>query len=375
MEHPLSEFTPEQALLLTRHGFDATEFEEIRRRVAHKELSLEANRETGRVEAPPPDAIKDVPRTGSAEKAAAEAAGREAIARGDLAVVILNGGMATRFGGVVKGVVEVLPSHSFLRLKVMDVLARARECGGRIPIYIMNSFATDAATRAHFAEHGNFGIPAEDLGFFVQSIAPRLTPAGKIFRDADKDPSFYSPGHGDFVKAFRRSGRLAELRAAGCRHVFVSNVDNLGARVSPEIVGLHVLARKQATVEVAPKWPGDQGGAPALVDGKLQVVEGFRFPESFDQDSIPVFNCNTFTFAADALDRDFDLSWYYVEKKIGTKKVVQVERLIGELSRFLDCLYLRVKRTGDENRFFPIKTPSDLEAAREDLAALLKVNA
>ena len=37
---------------------------------------------------------------------------------GTVALLVLNGGMATRFGGVVKGGVEVAPDHSFIALKL-----------------------------------------------------------------------------------------------------------------------------------------------------------------------------------------------------------------------------------------------------------------
>ena len=57
----------------------------------------------------------------------------------------------------------------------------------------------------------------------------------------------------------------------------VSNVDNLGARVDPVVVGMHLHGRQPLTCEVARK-EGDMGGAPVRVDGKLQLVEGPRFP-------------------------------------------------------------------------------------------------
>jgi UTP--glucose-1-phosphate uridylyltransferase len=367
----VNEFTPEQQALLDRFGFDAKGFEARQRAVAREELSAEHNQLGAPPTAAPDDAIRDLPRNGSADKTRAVARGQDLIKNGELGIVVLNGGMATRFGGVVKGVVEVANGHSFLALKVLDALRVARDCGGRIPIYVLNSFATDSATRQHFEQHDYFGAARADVRFLTQFIAPRLNRDGSLVHDGDGKPSFYAPGHGDFSEAMRRSGSLAQFMGEGGRYVFLSNVDNLGARVSAEITGLHSLSGKEVTVEVAPKWPGDQGGAPAVVNGKLQVVEGFRFPTGFDQDSIPVFNCNTFTFNADALDRDFALGWYYVEKKLDGKPVVQLEHLVGELTKFLDAQYLRVKRTGAENRFFPIKTPEDLEAGKADLLALL----
>ncbi len=37
------------------------------------------------------------------------------------------------------------------------------------------------------------------------------------------------------------------------------------------------------------------------------------------------------------------------------------------MTRFLKTSFVRVKRTGRENRFLPFKTPEDLEMGREDV--------
>ena len=119
-------------------------------------------------------------------------------------------------------------------------------------------------------------------------------------------------------------------------------------------------------VEVAPKLPGDMGGAPAEVDGRLKIVEGFAFPEAFDPDRIPVFNTNTLWFRTDALDRDFPLRWYVVRKDVGGEEVVQFERLVGQASWFLETEWAEVGR----DRFLPVKTQADLEALQPKLREL-----
>jgi UTP--glucose-1-phosphate uridylyltransferase len=151
----------------------------------------------------------------------------------------------------------------------------------------------------------------------------------------------------------------------------LSNVDNLGARVDPVVVGAHLLSGRPVTVEVAPKVAGDAGGAPARVDGRVMLVEGFRFPLGFDQDSIPVFNTNSFVFNLDALDQDFDFTWFYVEKTTDGRTAVQLERLVNELTAMLPSTFLTVPRSGPQGRFFPIKAPEDLEAARPALREML----
>jgi UTP--glucose-1-phosphate uridylyltransferase len=155
------------------------------------------------------------------------------------------------------------------------------------------------------------------------------------------------------------------------RYLMLSNVDNLGARVDPAVVGMHLLGGRPMTLEVAAKEPGDAGGAPALVDGRLIHVEGPRFPPDFDQDRIRVFNCNSFIFDLDALDQEYALPWLYVEKEADGRRAVQLERLVNELTYFLDAQFLEVPRTGPRGRFFPIKAPSDLASSRPALRAML----
>jgi UTP--glucose-1-phosphate uridylyltransferase len=149
--------------------------------------------------------------------------------------------------------------------------------------------------------------------------------------------------------------------ANGGHTLLFSNVDNLGATPDPEIVGFHLAQGVQMTVEVAPKEPGDRGGAPALVDGRLQLVEGFAFPQGFDQDQVPVFNTATYCFDAMALDGTFELPWYIVEKRVEDQPVIQFEHLAGDLSTCLLSAYLQVDR---QDRFIPVKTQGDVPEAQ-----------
>ncbi len=366
----MSVLSSDQLAFLHRFGFDELLFEHWQRSVREGRLSRARNVVQGEVLAPGSGSVKELPAKSSAAHAACVKLGMAAIARGEFGVVILNGGMATRFGGVVKGVVEALPRRSFLALRAEDIQRAQKQCGGRMQLFLMNSFATEAATKAHFAEHDNFGLAADQVHHFNQFVSARLRPDGTVLVDAKGQISPYSTGHGDFAPALRASGCLARFIAQGGRVLFVANVDNLGACVSPLLLGMHLDAQKEMSVEVAPKWPGDVGGSPYLHDGRVQLIEQIRYPDDFDTDMVDVFNTNTFHFDAKALDRDFDLGWYYVEKKVANGTAVQIERLVGELTRQLDAQFIKVKRTGKDNRFLPVKTPDDLLAAREEIAEL-----
>ncbi len=349
MIDPLSELTADERALLDGLGFDADAFARLAATVASGDVP--SNVVEGDVAPPPAGAILPTAPPNTMQGDALTDAGLQLIGARKAAVVVLNGGMATRFGGRVKGVVDALPARSFLALQA----SRLRAAGA--PLLVMNSHATDAATRAHLAAHDSFGL---DVRCFVQSANPRLNPDGSLYRDAAGAISPYGPGHGDLLPSLRRSGALRRLIDEGVEYLLMANVDNLGASLDPALLGRFAASGAEMMVECAPKNPGDKGGAPAAVDGRVKILEGFAFPPSFDQDSIDVFNTNTLWFRTDALDRDFPLRWYIVNKRAGDDDVVQFERLVGQLSWFLTTEWARVSR----DRFRPVKTPADLEAVQ-----------
>jgi UTP--glucose-1-phosphate uridylyltransferase len=356
------------APLLSRYGFDAALFERLRQRLREGGGGPEENVLRGRIEPPGPEDLRVLPSRGSLEFADLNAAGERAIAAGQVGVVVLAGGMATRFGGGVKAGVEVLPGHSFLDLKLLDVRHVSRRLQARIPVYLLVSFATHEVVEGLGRAAHQAQVPIETVPQFVSL---RLDPGGEPLRGSDGRLSPYACGHGDLTFALRASGALGRFRAAGGRVLFVSNVDNLAATLEPAVVGAHLAAGQAVTVEAVSAEPGDVGGAPARVDGRLQVVEAFRFPRSFPQDTLPAFNTNTVLFDAAAIDRDFELTWFRVKKKVDGQEAIQFERLMGELTAFLPTGMLVVPRHPPEGRFEPIKEPEDLERRREAIRATL----
>lgn len=308
--------------------------------------------------------------------------GEAAIDSGKVAALVLNGGMATRFGGVVKGVVPVVAGHkamSFLAIKLAGLRAVAA-LGGRVPVVAMHSFATAAASREHLAAIDWSGIPEADRLDFEQSLLPRVLPDGTPLpllaeAEAMSDTTIYAaPGHGDTLRRVRDSGVLATLEAHGVEHIMISNVDNLGATLDPVVLGAHLEAVAHGhalSVEVVARQPGDAGGCVATVDGKPQIIESFRLPAGTDLGQYPHFNTNTLWVTLDALRQSYPLTWFPVKKSIeladgSSHEVVQFEQLIGQLSEFVPTACLLVER----ERFLPIKTREDLAASAGEIAAI-----
>ena len=337
--------------------FDRHAIEQFAARIAGGELGPESNVVCDEPVPAGPDDVDDLARFSQAERERFAARGNEAIQRGAVAVAVLNGGMATRFGGVVKGIVEALDGRSFLEIKRAQALA----CGP-VRFVVMNSFATHRATleflRARELEPG--------VSTFMQSVSLRLTPSGTAFRDRAGHVSLYAPGHGDFPDALRRSGVLAELEADGVRVLTLSNIDNLGADLDPVVIGHHLESGRLLSCEVAETRPGDVGGSPARVGGALQIVEGFRFPPGFEFSRLHYLATNSFTMSLELLREEHPLTWFYVEKEVDGAPVVQMERLVNELSARVATTYLATGRDAATGRFLPMKTLEALEELRGD---------
>jgi UTP--glucose-1-phosphate uridylyltransferase len=360
-------FDGETQALLHRYAFDEETFRRLRDRLKSGGAKLDQNRVRGTVEPPRAGEVKPLPPLGSDDRRRLEARGLDSLRAGEVGAVVLAGGMATRFGGIVKAAAQAIEGHSFLDLKLADVRATAAKAHARVPVYLMTSFATDDEVTRLAREASSDRAAVET---FSQYVSVRLTPSGDVFLE-DGKPSLYAPGHGDLSFALRRSGVLERFREAGGRVLFMSNVDNVAATLDPGVIGAHLESGAAITVELAPKEKGDKGGAPARVDGRLQIVESFRFPADFDQDRIDVFNTNTFVFDAAAIDRDFDLTWFAVKKTVDGRDAIQFERLVGELTAFLPANYLRVEREGPDGRFLPAKDPEELAKRQPAIRAIL----
>jgi UTP--glucose-1-phosphate uridylyltransferase len=348
---------------LSRYGFDEATLHRFAGRVG----DAGSNAVRGALIPPLAGDVVPLPPLGSAERRRLRDKGLALLRERKVGVVILAGGMATRFGGVVKAVVPVLGGRSFLQIKLDDLAALKNAIEVAVPTYVMSSFATHDRIRGHLAELGVDGVEV-----FPQLVSLRLTPEGELFRAADGTPSPYATGHGDLTFALRTTGVLRRFREAGGTTLYMSNVDNLGATLDPAMVALHEELGGAITAEVVRKEKGDKGGAPARLDGVPQIIEGFRFPKDFDQDSIPVFNTNTFVLNAAAIDRDFDLPFYRVEKSVDGRTALQFERLVGELTAFVPSRFVEVARTGEDGRFLPAKDPEELARRLEDIAVVAR---
>jgi UDP-N-acetylglucosamine/UDP-N-acetylgalactosamine diphosphorylase len=210
-------------------------------------------------------------------RAAAER-GAGLIRAGRVAVMVVAGGQGTRLGFPgPKGLFPLGPvtGRTLFELQAQKLRAARRRWGVPIPWCVMTSPATDAPTRAFFAEHDRFGLAAEDVLFLCQGTAPALDLAGRLLLEAPDRIAESPDGHGGAFQALAASGVLDELARRGVSTLSYYQVDNpLVPLVDPVFLGLHALAEAEMSAKVVRKVdPMEKVGVVAKVDGRVGVVE------------------------------------------------------------------------------------------------------
>jgi UTP--glucose-1-phosphate uridylyltransferase len=314
-----------------------------------------------------------------------EAGASEAL---DQAVVLkLNGGLGTSMGlDAPKSLLQVKEGLTFLDVIVRQVLGLRKRFDARLPLVLMNSFATRDTTLAALERHPD--IAADVPIDFVQNKVPKL-------RADDLEPvswpdnpelEWSPPGHGDLYTALVGSGMLQTLLDAGYRYAFVSNSDNLGAVLDPRILAWFARDDIPFLMEAADRTEADRKGGHIArgPDGGLVLRESAQVPDE-DMDSFQdvgrhrFFNTNNLWVNLQALggllesrDGFLGLPMMANRKTVdpsdkSSTEVIQVETAMGAAIGVFDgAQAVRVPRS----RFAPVKTTNDLLGVRSDAYVL-----
>ncbi|MEM7152339.1 MAG: UTP--glucose-1-phosphate uridylyltransferase [Myxococcota bacterium] len=300
--------------------------------------------------------------------------GESALQSGRVARVVLNGGMATRFGGGAKGVVPVVPERpdaSFLAC----IVASAYRFSVQTPVVLMHGEHTAEPSEAHLQRLDWLGLAPQARHRVIQPTLPRLDPDGQPLTPADAPWARASTGHGALVRALRETGLGQTLLQRGVQTLFVSNVDNVGACLDPVLLGFHLaqVDRGAAMTAEAIARPAERVGSfiAAGPRGWPVVIEDFRLDPVAAARPFTHCSINNLWIELPALLAAPPLAWHLVPKTIdadgGSRPVLQFEQLVGQLSDFLPTAVIEV---GAE-RFLPIKSRSDLHTHRERLEQIV----
>lgn len=318
--------------------------------------------------------------------------GLEAIKRGEVAAVLLAGGMGTRLGSDdPKGMYDIgITKHVYIfqRLieNLMDVVNEA-EC--YIPFFVMTSEKNHESTVSFMKEHDYFGYNKDYIFFFKQEMAPASDFEGHIYLEA-KDRLSTSPnGNAGWYLSMVRNGLDKKARQMGVKWINIFAVDNVLQRIAdPVFTGAVIDGGFVSGAKVVRKAAKDEKvGAMCLEDGKPSIVEYYDMTEELmdatNEKGDPAYNFGVilnYLFSIDELDEIVrkKLELHVVEKKIAhiddegnlikpeTPNGYKFEQLVLDMIHEMkNCLPFEVIR---EKEFAPIKNKEgvdSVESARE----------
>jgi len=295
-------------------------------------------------------------------------------------IIKLNGGLGTSMGmQKAKSLLKVKDGYSFL-----DIIVRQTRYYERpVPVIFMNSFSTQRDTLEALKAYPDLKKKTIPLSFLQHKI-PKVDAASllPVHCKENKELEWCPPGHGDIYPALSTSGMLERLLSRGYEFAFVSNSDNMGAVMDPELLGYFVQAGASFMMEVANRTEEDKKGGhlARMKSGQYVLREIAQTPEA-DTDAFQdiyrhkYFNTNNIWIHLPSLKA-------LMKKKNGvlalpmicnrktldprdpeSAPVVQLETAMGAAIAVFDAAEaIRVPRI----RFTPVKNTGDLLAVQSD---------
>jgi UDP-N-acetylglucosamine/UDP-N-acetylgalactosamine diphosphorylase len=243
--------------------------------------------------------------------------GAEALAAGEVGIVLVAGGAGTRLGfDGPKGTFPIGPVSraSLFQIHAEKIVAEGKRHGRPLPTYVMTSPENHAATVEFFESNDRFGL--DHVRFFVQGQMPAVDRVrGKILL-AERGQLALSPdGHGGTLAALAAAGPdgasscLDEMRQRGIQTLFYFQVDNPLVQIAdPAFIGLHRQAGAEMSFKVVERLsPDEKLGAVVTVGGRPQVIEYSDLPPELASRRVPEGRLELWagSIAIHALERAF----------------------------------------------------------------------
>jgi len=335
--------------LLTGNGFDPLAHERIRLDLQAGHIGLARNR------LPASTRIEDV-REGDVFPAATgltsahRQAGATALRLGEVAVVTLAAGAASRWTGGA-GVVKALHPfckfdgrhRTFLEVHLAKTRRVAREYGVAPLHVITTSYLTHGPIQDRLEAEGFHGlrdavhlsrgrsiglrlVPMQrDLRFLWEENAQqrlderqekvrtslraallgwaKATGEGTDYRDNQPLQCLHPVGHWYEIPNLLLNGTLAAMlrQRPDLRTLMLHNIDTLGANADAGMLGWHRSTGAALGFEVIPRRLDDRGGGLARVNDQLRLVEGLALPREEDEFALSHYNTLTCWIEIDPL--------------------------------------------------------------------------
>ena len=263
----------------------------------------------------------------------AEEKGRELLASGKVAMLVVAGGQGTRLGfDGPKGTYPICPvtGKTLFQYFAEEIGRVAEKYGHIIHWYVMTSELNDRATREFFATHQYFGLPARTVHFFTQGTMPAIGYDGQLLLSSEDSLALSPNGHGGTLLALKKSGALEEMKREGIEYISYFQVDNpLVPLADVLFLGLHCLEGSRMSARMLPKTNAfEKLGNFCISGGRLHIIEYSDMPaelaEQKNADGTLAFLAGS--PAIHIISRDFveeltadgrlNLPWHRADKKV-----------------------------------------------------------
>ena len=192
-----------------------------------------------------------------------------------VAFVLVAGGLGERLGysGIKLSLeTNLVTNRSYLALYADYILAMQRRAqlskgddSVRLPLVIMTSGDTDAATRKLLEDSGHFGMDPDQVSIVCQDKVPALkdSAAGLSLSGSDRWTVETKPhGHGDVHHLLLREGHIGRWEEAGMKHVvFLQDTNALIINSILPALGVSIAKGFHMNSITIPRLAGEAAGA------------------------------------------------------------------------------------------------------------------
>ncbi len=401
--------------LLSENGFDPAQHEQIRAELKSGRIGLAQNRLRNDSEI---DDVRDSDVIDCSDPAAMPeetvALGREALARGEVAVISLAAGIGSRWtqgAGVVKALHPFCKFQgryrTFLELHLAKSRRTGRIAGTPLPHLVTTSYLTHTAIASWLERVGSYNyegslllspgraiglrmipterdlrfaweeMPQQVLDYQQQKVRDSLRAAliqwartageASDYTDNVTAQCLHPVGHWYELPNLFRNGILQSLLSERpqLRYLMLHNIDTVGADVSPALLGAHIREKACLSFEVIPRRIDDRGGGLARVNGQVRLVEGLAMPREEQEFALRFYNSMTTWIDIDQLLSLFELT--REDLADSTRVTTAIRKLSSRLPTYVTLKDVKKRWGNGQEDIFPV---AQFEKLWSDMSAL-----
>ncbi len=402
--------------LLTEHGFDREQHEQIRKDLQSGRIGLAQNRLS------PSTSIEDVePRdvtnyTQNEPSAELVALGEQALAAGEVAVVTLAAGAGSRWtqgAGVCKALHPFSKFEGRHRTFIETHLAKSRrrgsEAGTTVPHIFTTSYLTHRPTEHFLAHQNHYHYPGPLHLSPGRSVGLRMIPTERDLRFAwEEMPQQTLDEQQQKVRDSLRTALIGWARNTGqaedytdnlplqCLHpvghffelpnlllngtlrtllqerpnlstLMLHNIDTLGADLDPGLLGHHLNSKSGLTFEVITRRLEDRGGGLARVNGHPRLLEGLAMSREEDEFKLSFYNSMTTWIDLNQFLALFELNRQDILQNDQTKIAQAIRKVASRLPTYITLKDVKKRWGHGQEDVFPV---TQFEKLWSDLSML-----